>query len=45
MVYNVYPAQMLDRHFANSDVGTEERGIVHVKGKGDMQTYWFVKKT
>ena len=37
--------QMIDRHFADSDIGTEERGFVNVKGKGEMHTFWLTKKT
>ena len=35
--------QMIEQHFKHSDIGAKERGVVNVKGKGDMRTYWVVK--
>ena len=35
--------RMIDKHFTFSDIRVEERGVVNVKGKGDMHTYWVVK--
>ena len=35
---------MIDKHFADSDILAVDRGMVSVKGKGEMHTYWVLKK-
>ena len=33
---------MIEKHFAHSNIKAVDRGVVSVKGKGEMHTHWIV---